>query len=64
MTGPLGDPYSSRDEVRRLKRSFMELREWAEERYKDEVLNRPIDNIHREVLRITWQQVIDKLEGG
>lgn len=63
MTGPIGDPYSAKDEVRRLKREFKELREWAEQRYKDEVLNRPVENIHREILKITWQQVIDKLDG-
>lgn len=64
MTGPIGEPYSAKNEVRRLRREFKELRDWAEQRYNDEVLRRPIKNIHRETLRITWQQVIDKLSGG
>ena len=64
MTGPIGEPISAKDKVRRLKSKFEELREWANQRYEAEVLNRPVQNIHRETLRITWQQVIDKLSGG
>jgi len=63
MTGPIGEYETPKDEVRRLHKNFRELREWAEERYRDEVLSCPIENIHRETLRITWQQIIDKLSG-
>lgn len=45
-----------------LELKLKELRAWARQRYTDEVLNRPVENMHRETLRITWQQVIDKLE--
>jgi len=38
------------------------LRRWAITRYHDVVSNRPKENIYRENLRITWQQVIDKID--
>jgi len=64
MTGPIGEYETPKDEVRRLKKGFRELREWVEERYKEEVLDRPMNNKYREILRITWQQVMDKLDRG
>ncbi len=64
MTGPIGEPYSARNHIRRLRARLTELQEWAKERYEAEVIHRPMENIHRETLRITWQQVIDKLSGS
>ena len=65
MTGPIGEPYSADRAIKRLQLKidkFDKFKEWVNQRYKDEVTNRPMDNIHREVLRVMWEQVKDKLD--
>ena len=41
---------------------LIELREWAKERYESEVSGRPDTNIYKRVLKITWEQVIRKID--
>jgi len=62
MTGPIGELYSKDRVIKRLTKKLEELEEWAKQRYEAEVTYRPVENIHRETLRITWQQIIDKLK--
>lgn len=38
-----------------------DLISWAEQRYEDEVRDRPDGNVHKPVLHNTWTQVISKL---
>jgi hypothetical protein len=40
-----------------------DLLEWAVSRWREEVLKRPLGNIHRRTLDDTWRQVIRQLGG-
>lgn len=39
------------------------LIEWAAEQWRDQVANRPLQNIHRRSLDDTWRQVIRRMGG-
>ncbi|WP_190726680.1 hypothetical protein [Pseudomonas typographi] len=46
-----------------LQSELTKAREWAVERWKDEVSQRPLQNIHRRSFDDTWRQVITRLGG-
>ncbi|MBD1602267.1 hypothetical protein [Pseudomonas typographi] len=46
-----------------LQSELTKVREWAVERWKDEVSQRPLQNIHRRSFDDTWRQVITRLGG-
>jgi predicted RNA-binding protein len=65
MTGPIGEPetiWTLRKRLKNLSEKIDELEAWAKERRNAENKNRPKENINREILHITWTQVINKID--